>query len=446
VRVAVIGLGYVGCVTAACLAEAGHTVIGIDPVPQKVAAINEKSSPIVEPGLTELIAQNVDAGRLSAATDLDAVADVDLAIVSVGTPSTETGSLDLRYIERVAEELGGIIAGREAPLTIMLRSTVLPGTTRGTFVPILERVSGKTEGTDFFVCFTPEFLRESSAIADFLNPPFTIVGVESPAAAAVPEALLSFLPVPVQVVETGVAEGLKYASNAFHAVKVAFGNEIARITNATGVDGRKVMELFVQDRELNISPRYLRPGFAFGGSCLPKDVKALRAHAHELGVDAPLLDSLIPTNEEHIRQVVDQVQRAGITQVALLGLTFKKGTDDLRESPYLKVAAALEQAGISVKSFDPIIKPERLIGSNLAYAFTLFPSLEESLQPTIESTLDGAQAILLATNSAEVTDAVLAAAPVPVIDLSGMLSAAVENQLRSRTVHSPLAAYSGAAW
>ncbi|WP_172592043.1 nucleotide sugar dehydrogenase [Subtercola boreus] len=446
-KVAVIGLGYVGCVTAACLADLGNQVIGIDPVDVKVAAVNAGRTPIVEPGLDELVAANHAAGRLSATTAIEAVDGVDVAIVCVGTPSAETGELDLRFVRAVATQLGERLAARTEPLSIVLRSTVLPGTTRDVFIPLIQEASGLTEGQDFFVTFTPEFLRESSAISDFQNPPITVIGAENPRSADAPSELMGALGVPVQVVKTGVAEGLKYASNAFHAVKVTFANEIARLCQATGVDGREVMSLFVQDRDLNVSAKYLRPGFAFGGSCLPKDVKALQHHARSLDESVPLIQSLNESNEYHIARIVDTVRSYGAKSVAQIGLSFKPSTDDLRESPYVKVAAALQAEGISVKAYDPIVDVHRLVGANASFVQATLPNLDQMLTESVADCLEGADVILLGTNNADVCAEVLEHEAVPVIDLSGMLALRVETALRGRDVQPAGAlAYTGAAW
>lgn len=447
-KVAVLGLGYVGCVTAACLADAGNDVIGIDPALEKVACINAGATPIVEPGLAELITKAHQQGRLTASTDVSQTVECDLIFVSVGTPSTVSGELDLQYVRSVAEELGRLLPLRAGnPLNIVVRSTMLPGSTRNSFIPWLQAASGLQEGVGFFVTFCPEFLRESSAIQDFFNPPFTVIGVESEAAAAAPIELLSFIEAPVHVVPTGVAEALKYASNAYHAVKVAFSNEIARVCIASTIDAREVMALFVQDRQLNVSERYLRPGFAFGGSCLPKDVQALRAHARSMGVAAPLIDSLTTSNAAHIDRVVNAVLNAGYRKVSQIGLAFKPNTDDLRESPYVKVAAQLRQSGVEVSAFDPVIRVNRLLGANQSFVQTVLPDLDQILTEDVSTCLKDAEVILLGTNSADVCKAVLEGPIVPVIDLSGMLPPQVERALRERRVPSGgLSAYMGAAW
>lgn len=447
-RVAVLGLGYVGCVTAACLAEAGHEVVGIDPAAEKVNAINDGMTPIVEPGLAELIAKACEQERLSASTDTARALEADIVFVSVGTPSAESGELDLQYIRSVGQQLGTLLPSRVGdPLHIVFRSTMLPGTTKNIVIPLLEEHSGLREGVDFYVAFCPEFLRESTAVQDFSNPPFTIIGIESTAAAAGVIELLSFVDAPVHEVPTGVAEALKYASNAYHAVKVAFANEIARVCITSNVDARDVMSLFIQDQELNISQKYLRPGFAFGGSCLPKDVKALQHYARSSGTKAPLIDSLTATNEAHIDRVVTAVIDAGCRRVSQVGLAFKPNTDDLRESPFVKVAARLREAGVEVTAYDPIIRVDRLLGANQHFVHSTLPDLDQILVDDISKCIERAEVILLGTNSADVCEAVLSAPAVPVIDLSGMLPPRVEEALRSRHVGDiPLNAYMGAAW
>ncbi|MDO7881016.1 nucleotide sugar dehydrogenase [Salinibacterium soli] len=441
-RIAVLGLGYVGCVTAACLAEAGHWVVGIDPAPEKVEAFAEGRATVVEPGLAELLADAFEAGRIAASGDIATLDEVDVAIVCVGTPSAPDGSLGLDHVETVVRQIGARLRVRGPGLTLMLRSTVLPGTTESLVIPWIEEESGLAEGEGFSLVFCPEFLRESSAVHDFFAPPYTVLGARQPSSAVVPAELLSFLEAPVHVVSPGVAEGLKYASNAFHAVKVAFANEMGRALESAAVDARDVMRIFVQDRELNVSARYLRPGFAFGGSCLPKDVRALSAFSRERGVPMPVLDSLLPSNEAHIDRVVRMVVESGARSVAQLGLTFKPGTDDLRESPFVALTARLAAAGIRVRAFDPIVRLERLIGANRAYALAQLPGLESILVGSLAECLDGAELVLLANPNAEITDE-LVGRPLPVIDLSGMLAPGVERRLRDRPAP---ASYAGAAW
>lgn len=446
-RIAVLGIGYVGCVTSAGLAQAGHYVVAVDSAPEKVAVLNDGRSPIVEPGLAERIASNRQAGRLTATTDVQAaLQEVELVIVCVGTPSDEAGRLDLRYVERVAAQIGEAVRQRLTPLTVVLRSTVLPGTTQGVFAPIIAERSGKQAGRDYTVLFCPEFLRESSALSDFAHPPFTVVGAEDPSDAAPLTDLFSFLEAPVRVVDTGVAESLKYASNAFHALKIGFANEMARVCHASDVDPRDVMELFVEDRMLNISHRYLRPGFAFGGSCLPKDVRALNAHAADKGVAVPVLTALLPSNESHIDSVVDVVKGMGVRRIAQMGLTFKPDTDDMRESPYLALAARLNEAGYEIKVFDPLIEPARLVGANREYVERSLPELDTVLTSSPAECLGGAELVLLSTPQVDVCEAVLAVPGVPVIDLNGMLPESIERRFRARPDVGASPGYQGVAW
>lgn len=439
-RVAVIGLGYVGSVTAACLADTGHTVHGVDAAPSKVQAVQRGETPIVEPGLGDLIAAAVADGRLTAGDRIDAVDDAEIALVCVGTPSLASGDLDLRYVEAVIDEIAGRLAARSTPLSIVLRSTVLPGTC-ARLIARIEAKSGLTEGVGFSFAFAPEFLREASAIADFHSPPFTVIGVETASSAQLPRELLSLIDAPLHVVRIGVAEGLKYASNAFHAVKVTFANEMARVLNASGVDGRDVMKLFTEDRELNISARYLRPGYAFGGSCLPKDVRALRARAGQLGQELPLIDSLAESNDAHIASVVNRVVAMAPRRVCLMGLAFKSDTDDLRESPYVLTAAALISRGLTVSAFDPVIDESRLVGANKAFVDDVLPELASLLKPTVESALEGADVVLLGAAGGQAI-AHLLTLPVTVIDLSGTLPPGVESAMRERAD----ATFIGAAW
>lgn len=446
-KVAVLGLGYVGCVTAACLSHAGHSIVGIDPSPNKYLLLQQGLSPVMEPGLAEMVSNGHAAGKLTATPETTEIANVDIALVCVGTPSGADGQPELASLKAVAEDIGREIPKRSSPLTIVLRSTVLPGTTTGSFIPWLEEASGLKAGEDFHVAFCPEFLRESAAISDFFNPPYTVVGPASDEAARATTELLSFIGHPVHVVPVPVAEALKFSCNAFHAFKVAFANELARVFAAASVDPRQVMNLFVQDRELNISPRYLRPGFAFGGSCLPKDVRALQYLSTSVGVSAPLLQSLTLTNEAHIDQVADTVVSSGATRVALLGLTFKPATDDLRESPFVKLAAQLRSRGVDVVAYDPIIRIDRLVGANRTYMEAWLPDLGEVLVDDVSEAIEGVDMILLGTNSADVSEKVLAGPSIPVIDLSGALAPGVEQALRTRKTTSKLGlSYVGAAW
>ncbi|MGH8866742.1 MAG: nucleotide sugar dehydrogenase [Actinomycetes bacterium] len=450
-RVAVFGLGYVGSVTAACLAAAGHEVVGVDPVAAKRDALRKGRSPVSEPGLDMIIADAVGRGALRVADDVtEAVQAVDVCVICVGTPSQANGSLDLSYLTRVAEQIGAALGPVDRHVVVAVRSTVLPGTTESVVAPLLERASGKIDGEGFSVAFCPEFLRESTAVEDFYAPPFTVLGTRSDTASSMLTGLLRQGTSPVHVVDPATAEALKYACNAFHAVKVTFANEIGRFCRSVGVDARGVMDIFCEDDQLNVSRRYLRPGFAFGGSCLPKDLRALVHRARHADQDLPLLASLLPSNETHIRQAVDVVLATGTRRVALLGLSFKPGTDDLRESPFVTVAEALLGKGIDLRVYDKAVNPQRLVGANREYMERHLPHLARVLTSDVEEALDGAECVVLATPDPGVATAVLLGPSVPVVDLSGGLDAEQEDELR-RVIEipqqgAPARAYYGVAW
>jgi GDP-mannose 6-dehydrogenase len=367
-KIAVYGLGYVGCVTAACLAHQGHRVVGVDPDGHKVARINAGRSPIVEPQLDELVAEARAAGRLEATTDGGALPGTcDVTIVCVGTPSRSNGELDLQFLERAAQQIGAGLAGSAGHPVVAFRSTMLPGTTAGRMVPLLREASGLRPGEDFGVAMCPEFLREASGVADFYDPPFTVVGAQDDRTVQVLRGLFAFTGRPVHAVDLETAEALKYACNAFHAVKVAFANEVGQVCKATGADARTVMSIFCEDDRLNLSPSYLRPGYSFGGSCLPKDLRALLHRSQRLDIDLPLLTSVPGSNERHMRRAATQVLEGGHRRVAMLGLSFKSGTDDLRESPYVDLAEILIGKGVDLAIYDAAVNPARLFGANRRY-------------------------------------------------------------------------------
>ena len=367
-RIAVFGMGYVGVVSAACLARDGHEVTGVDPQPAKVEIVNSGKAPIVETNVSELIAETVAAGRLRATTSAEeAVMATDLSLVCVGTPSRRNGSLDTSAVERVCEEIGAAIAAKGRPHTVVIRSTILPGTMRGIVVPALERELGDRTGALLRLANNPEFLRESTAVYDYDNPPKTVVGSDDPAVAQGVLDLYSALPGPKFATRLEVAEMVKYADNSWHATKVAFANEIGNIAQAVGVDSWEVMDIFCQDTKLNISPYYMKPGFAFGGSCLPKDVRALTFKGRDLDLDLPLLNALIPTNEAQVGRAVEMVADFGIRNVAFLGISFKSGTDDLRESPQVTLVERLIGKGFNLRIYDKNVHLARLLGANRAY-------------------------------------------------------------------------------
>ncbi|WP_214401525.1 nucleotide sugar dehydrogenase [Pseudonocardia lacus] len=441
-NVTLFGLGYVGSVTATCLAARGHRVVGVDTDAGKVATVNAGRPTVIEPGLEPLAAAAVSAGRLRATTSAaDGLVESDLSLVCVGTPSAPNGSTDLTQVRRVAEEIGAALAGSTRPHTVVVRSTVPPGTVDDVVAPLLVAASDRELGRDLHVAMCPEFLREGSSVADFFDPPFLVVGGAAAATDAVRE-LFWFLHCGVHVVETRAAESVKYASNAFHALKVSFANELARLYRMLDVDARRVMEVFVEDRQLNISPAYLRPGFAFGGSCLPKDVRSLLHLARMNSVDLPILQGAMASNEIVVREVADRVLHAvdaagdGDRRVALLGLSFKHLTDDLRESPNVALAEILIGKGVDVRIHDPVVNPAHLSGANLRYVQARLPHLQKVLHDDAADALDGVRVAVVSSADAAVVAAVIAAAPPIVLDLNGRLGDVLES----------LPGYAGVGW
>lgn len=436
-NVVVVGLGYVGAVTAACLSKLGHTVVGVDVDPQKLEPLARGTSPIVEPGLDELVRSGRASNRLQVSSDLAASArDADLVLVSVGTPARSDGTVDLGFVERVTEELGAVIANRSPFLAIVYRSTVPPGTVDGRLRPLLERTSGRRADDDFGVGMVPEFLREGSGVDDFFAPPFTVAGVRDDRTLDLVTRTFAAIEQPVHAVSVEAAESIKYACNAFHAVKITFANEIGRLLSAIDIDTREVMRVFCEDRHLNISPAYLRPGFSFGGSCLPKDLRALMHIARIADVDLPMLNGVMRSNESHLRLATRRILDSGERVVALLGLSFKPQTDDLRESPYVELAEYLGGKGLEVRIFDPIIRPERLFGTNRQYVERHLPHLQRMLCSSPEDALCDAGAAVVATSDPTAVRAVVDASPHVVLDLHGSVGAELE----------ALPGYSGIAW
>jgi GDP-mannose 6-dehydrogenase len=440
-KVAVFGLGYVGTVTAACLASSGHEVWGVDPDDTKVDLVSRGSSPVVEPGLDTLVAEAVAQGSLHATTDpFAAIEGAEVSLVCVGTPSSPHGDTDLSFLLRAMKEIGQALlaAGGDAPgfHSVVVRSTVPPGTVEQGVVPTLESEIGRPVGCGFGVAMCPEFLREGSGITDFFTPPFTVVGTDEPGVASAVERLFGFIDRPLHVVPVRTAEGLKYACNAFHALKVSFTNEIARLYRTLGVDARTVMDLFCQDDRLNISPSYLRPGFAFGGSCLPKDLRALLYVGRMNSVELPVLASTLASNELTVREVVRRAVAHGGRKVALLGLSFKMQTDDLRESPCVELAEMLFGKGFDVRIYDPVVQPSRLVGANLRYVESKLPHLRRLLTDSATEALEGADIAIVSSHDPSVVDALLAARPPLAIDLTGRLGAETE----------ALPGYQGVGW
>ncbi len=439
-KVAVFGLGYVGTVTAAVLADHGHQVWGVDVDPGKVRLVAAGRSPVLEPGLEELVAAVVATGRLRATVDAArAVQGAEVSLVCVGTPSSPTGSTDLAAVRRAAGDVTGALAAGAASPTghhaVVVRSTVPPGTVEGEVAPLLaDRLAGGPVAVGTGMC--PEFLREGSAIADFHHAPFTVLGTGDPRVAGTVCRLFAFLDGPVRVVGTREAEGLKYACNAFHATKVSFANELGRLFRVLGVDARLVMSLFCEDTTLNLSARYLSPGFAFGGSCLPKDLRSLLYQARMACVDLPLLAGALSSNERSVADVVNRVVATDAHAVALLGLSFKGGSDDLRESPYVDLAETLLGKGFDVRIFDPLVDPSRLVGANRRHLASKLPHVRRALRPSPAEALRGAELALVSNAHPSVAAALAADPPPVVIDLYGRLEPAVE----------ALDGYQGVAW
>ena len=407
-NVAIFGLGYVGTVTAAALASDGHTVIGVDVNADKVDKINKRISPIIEPGLTELLDETVSDGRLRATTDTaDAVRHSDVSLLCVGTPSRKNGSLDLTYLTRVCEQIGAELRSKSDYHVVVVRSTVLPGTTHEVVIPALERASGKKYGEGFGVSVNPEFLREGTALKDFRTPPLTVVGHNHAADATGTIGLYDAIEAPLVSTSIRVAEMVKYTSNTWHALKVCFANEIGNLCKQLDVDSHDVMDIFCRDGKLNLSPYYLKPGFAFGGSCLPKDVRALQYRAKELDVDMPLIQSILPSNKLQIQRAIDEVMDTGKKKIGLLGFSFKAGTDDLRESPIVILAEALLGKGLTLTIYDKNVSLARLVGSNKDYIERQIPHLSSLLRQTIEQVIDESEVIVVGNQSAEFADGLL---------------------------------------
>jgi GDP-mannose 6-dehydrogenase len=406
-RVSVFGLGYVGCVSAASFAGDGHEVIGVDVNADKVAAINAGRSPIVEPGLDELLARCSSQGRLRATTDTaEAIRESEVSLLCVGTPSRKNGSLDLTYLERVSEQVGAALKDKTGYHVVVVRSTVLPGTTHEVVIPALERESGKKYGDGFGVSVNPEFLREGTALKDFRKPPLTLVGHNHAADASGTIALYQSIDAPLVSTSIRVAEMMKYTSNTWHALKVVFANEIGNLCKKMNVDSHEVMDIFCRDEKLNLSPYYLKPGFAFGGSCLPKDVRALQYRAKELDVELPLISQILPSNKAQIQQALDQVLETGKKKVGLLGFSFKAGTDDLRESPIVILAEALLGKGISLCIYDKNVSLAKLVGANKEYIEKQIPHLSSLLCNTIDAVIDKSEVIVVGNQAPEFADAV----------------------------------------
>jgi GDP-mannose 6-dehydrogenase len=395
-KISILGMGYVGAVSAACLAKEGHRVIGVDPNESKIRLINEGKSPIVEKDVGDIIAATVKDGNLTATDNVrDAVNQTEMSLVCVGTPSQANGSLDLQYLRRVCEQIGTIIKDKDDFHVVVVRSTMLPGTMKKVAIPILEQSSNKKSGSGFGVCNNPEFLREGSAVYDFYNPPKTVIGESDNKAGDLLSSIYEGLPGPLIRTEIETAEMVKYCDNTWHAVKVCFGNEIGNICKEIGIDSHKVMDIFCQDVKLNLSPYYLKPGFAFGGSCLPKDLRALTYKAKMLDLDTPLLNSCMPSNNYQIERGVKMIMSKGYKKIGILGFSFKEGTDDLRESPLVEVIERLLGKGYDIKIYDKNVNVAKLVGANKDYILNIIPHISKLMVDSIDKVLQHSEVIVI---------------------------------------------------
>jgi GDP-mannose 6-dehydrogenase len=401
-KLSVFGLGYVGCVSAACFADAGHEVVGVEVNPTKIEIINAGKSPIVEEGITELIADGVKSGRLRATTDSNqAILDSDLSLVCVGTPSNPNGSLDLRHVKQVCWEIGSSLRSKVERHTVVIRSTMLPGTTENLVVPTLEEASGKKAVSDFGICINPEFLREGSSLKDFHAPPFTLIGADDEITGLAVRDLYARIAAPVFVTSLKSAEMVKYVCNCFHALKVTFANEVGNMCKSLGIDSHEVMRIFCEDTKLNLSPYYLKPGFAFGGSCLPKDLRAVNYKAKELDLEVPVLAAILPSNRQQIERAVNLVLRTGKKRIGVLGFSFKAGTDDLRESPMVTMIETLIGKGLELAIYDRDVSLAKLFGANKEYIEREIPHVAQLMRSSVDEVLNACDVVVIGNSSEE---------------------------------------------
>lgn len=418
-KISIFGLGYVGAVLTGSFARDGHSVIGVDTNPEKVAMVSEGKSPIIERYLDELIYEGVKQGRITATTDhYKAVIDSDISMICVGTPSRPSGDIDLTFVQRVSESIAIALKEKNSYHITVVRSTILPGTSENVIIPVIEKHSGKKFGVDFGVVSNPEFLREGSAVEDFLNPPMTIIGAINDRDFEIVSKLYSHLPAKIIRMSIRAAEMIKYASNAFHALKIVFGNEIGLLCKEFGIDAAEVMEAFCEDRKLNISPAYLRPGFAFGGSCLPKDLRALVRAANSRDVELPLLKAISVSNESLIKNALNLVVNKNCRRIGVLGFAFKEGTDDLRESPIISLIELLIGKGYELKLFDRHVSLARIIGANKKYIQERIPHISRLMVETPDELVAHSEVILIGNDDPEFDNILLKLTPEQsVIDL-----------------------------
>jgi GDP-mannose 6-dehydrogenase len=403
-RISVFGLGYVGAVSAGCLAHDGHEVVGVDPVSTKVDLINLGQSPIVEKDVAEIIAAMVKARRLRATSDpIQAIRETELSFVCVGTPSQPNGNLDLRYIRRICEQIGEALKNKDEDEhhTVVIRSTILPGTMRKIVIPTLEEFSGKKAAVDFGVCNNPEFLREGSAVKDFRCPPMTVIGGLDEASGNALASLFQHIEAPLIRTDLESAEMVKYVNNSWHALKIGFANEIGSVCKSLGIDAHEVMKIFCQDHKLNISPAYLLPGFAFGGSCLPKDLRALSYQAKMRDLNLPILSSILPSNEVQISRGLQLILDRGQERVGILGFSFKTGTDDLRESPLIEIIERLIGKGYDLRIYDKNVNIARLVGANRDFILNRIPHISKLMVGNVDAVLSHAETVVIGNKDPE---------------------------------------------
>jgi GDP-mannose 6-dehydrogenase len=404
-KLSVLGLGYIGAVSAGCLARDGHEVIGVDLEPGKVDLINAGRTPVIEKEIGEIIEEQVAAGRLRATTDVAAaIGNSDLVLVCVGTPSVPNGGIDLKYVRRVCEQIGTALRRHHGAPVVVVRSTMLPGTMRELVIPTLEANSGKRAGTEFGVCINPEFLREGTAVHDYYYPPKTVVGELNRASGDLLASLYARMPGPLIRTDIETAEMVKYADNAWHALKVGFANEIGNLCKALEVDAHRVMDIFCQDTKLNLSACYLKPGFAFGGSCLPKDLRALLYKAKTLDLTLPILGAILPSNAQQIERGVQAVIEKGNQKVGILGFSFKAGTDDLRESPLVELAERLIGKGFDLRVYDENVRLASIRGANRDYILNRIPHISRLMVASIDDVLAHAGTIVIGNAAPEFRD------------------------------------------
>ncbi len=404
-KISIFGLGYVGAVSAGCLAKEGHEVVGVDPSGVKVELINQGKTPIIEKDIGEIIEQAVQKGLLRATTDVrQAVNDSQVSFICVGTPSQLNGSLDLKYVRRVCEEIGEAIKDKDEFHVVVARSTMLPGSMGNIVIPTLEASSGKRAGVGFGVCNNPEFLRESTAVYDFYNPPKTVIGETDERSGDLMASIYQKMDAPLIRTNVETAEMVKYTDNVWHALKVGFANEIGNVCKAVGIDGHRVMEIFCQDTKLNLSPYYLKPGFAFGGSCLPKDVRALTYKARTLDVDVPILNAILPSNDRQVERGLQMIVDKGHKKVGVLGFSFKAGTDDLRESPIVELVERLLGKGYDVRLYDRNVNLAKLVGANRDYILNQIPHISQYMMADMDEVLAHGETLVIGNGSDEFRD------------------------------------------